>query len=246
MSPSDTTPDRPGAELSVVIPAFNEEVRLGSTLEKIIGYLDSRALSYEILVSDDGSTDGTAAVAEAFAERGVKVLRVPQNQGKGAATRRGVRESIGQGVLLTDADLSTPIEEIAKLEPHLDEAEVVIGSRAVPGSRITIHQPFYRELMGKTFNKMIRLAGVWGINDTQCGFKLLRGETARALFADLVTPGFAFDVELVWLARRRGHRIVEVGVTWENSPASRVHPLTDPPRMLLEMIRFRLKHRGRS
>ena len=100
--------------------------------------------------------------------------------------------------------------------------------------------------MGKTFNKMIRLAGVWGINDTQCGFKLLRGETARALFADLITPGFAFDVELVWLARRRGHRVVEIGVTWENSPASRVHPLTDPPRMLLEIIRFRLKHRGRS
>ncbi|MCP4663888.1 MAG: glycosyltransferase family 2 protein [bacterium] len=246
MSSSDATPNLSGPELSVVIPAFNEEVRLGTTLETIIGYLDGRALSYEILASDDGSSDGTAAVAEAFAGRGVKVLRAPQNQGKGAATRRGVLESIGRLVLLTDADLSTPIAEITKLEPHLDEADLVIGSRAVRGARITLHQPLYRELMGKTFNKMIRLAGVWGINDTQCGFKLLRGETARALFADLVTPGFAFDVELLWLARRRGHRVAEVGVTWENSPASRVHPLIDPPRMLLEIIRFRLKHRGRS
>jgi dolichyl-phosphate beta-glucosyltransferase len=231
-------------ELSVVIPAYNEGERLGSSLRRILDHLRQRHLDHELLVVDDGSRDATANAAGTFAGEGVRVLRLPENRGKGAALREGVLASRGRRVLLTDADLSTPIEELAKLESHLAEAPVVLGSRAVPGARILRRQPLYRELMGKTFNKLIRLAGVRGLADTQCGFKLLDGEVARVLFERLITPGFACDVELVWLARRLGHRVVEVGITWIDSPATRVRPLADPPRMLLEILRFRWHHRG--
>ena len=232
-------------ELSVVIPAFNEARRIVPSLERILAYLSDRGTSHEVLVADDGSTDGTAAAVEAFSGCRVRVVRTPDNQGKGAATRRGVLASCGRRVLLTDADLSTPITDLATLEARLDTAPVVLGSRAVADSRVLEHQPLYRELMGKTFNKLIRLAGVWGINDTQCGFKLLDGDVARRVFTEMVTPGFAFDVELVWLARRLGFEVVEVGVTWVNSPDTRVREMTDPPRMLLEIVRFRWHHRGR-
>lgn len=235
-----TPPSTP--ELSVVIPAFNEERRLGATLERVLGYLEGRRIGFEVVVADDGSRDRTAAVAETFAGRGVRVLRLPYNRGKGAATRHGVLASRGRRVLMSDADLSTPIEELATLEPRLAEAELVIGSRAVAGADVKRHQPLYRELMGKTFNKIIRLLGIGGVADTQCGFKLFDGDVARELFAALLTPGFAFDVELIWLARRRGYRLAEVGVVWVNSPDSRVNPLADPPRMIAEILLFRWKH----
>lgn len=231
-------------DLSVVIPAYNEEARLGATLERILAYLGERDLDFEVLVADDGSRDGTGAVATTFDGRGVHLLRAPHNQGKGAATQRGVLASRGRQVLLTDADLSTPIEDLAVLEPHLANAALVLGSRAVASSRLTRRQPLYRELMGKTFNKLIRLLGVGGLADTQCGFKLLDGAVARQVFAVLVTPGFAYDVELVWLTRYFGHRVVEVGVTWANSPDSRVRPLIDPALMIFEIFRFRWLHRS--
>lgn len=251
MSDASPTPDRPSVQrpaLSVVIPAYNEEKRLRPSLEKVLGFLEARRVErgdeFELLVVDDGSSDATATEALAFADRGVRVLALDRNQGKGAALRRGVLESLGEAVLISDADLSTPIEDVAKLEPHLDRAPVVLGSRAVADSDVALHQPLYREIMGKTFNLMIRLLGVGGIHDTQCGFKLLRGDVARSVFERMVTPGFAFDVEMVWLARRMGHEVAEVGVTWRNAPGSSVNPLLDPPKMLLEILRFRWKHRG--
>ncbi len=233
-------------DLSVVIPAFNEARRIAPSLEAILTYLAERGTSHEILLADDGSIDETAAVAEAFGDRGVRVLRSSVNQGKGAATRRGVLASSGGRVLLTDADLSTPIADLDRLEARLGDAAVVVGSRAVADSKVLEHQPLYRELMGKTFNKLIRLAGVGGINDTQCGFKLLDGPAAHRIFAEMLTPGFAYDVELVWLARKLGFEVAEVGVTWVNSPDTRVRALSDPPRMLLEIARFRWRHRGRE
>lgn len=240
----------PAPALSVVIPAYNEQKRLRPSLEKVLGFLDRRRAEtgdeYEVLVVDDGSSDDTAAEALAFADRGVRVLALGHNKGKGAALRCGVLESRGDSVLISDADFSTPIEDLDKLEPHLGEAPVVLGSRAVADSNVALHQPLYREIMGKTFNLMIRMLGVGGIHDTQCGFKLLRGDVARQVFESMVTPGFAFDVELVWLARRFGHRVIEVGVTWRNAPGSSVNPLLDPPKMLLEILRFRWKHRGRA
>lgn len=231
-------------QISVVIPAYNEAERLGATLRRAVEYLARRGDSYEILVVDDGSRDRTVEVAEAFSGDGVRVIRHERNRGKGGAIKTGIIASRGVEVLLSDADSSTPIEELEKLERRLDEAPVVLGSRAVAGADIRQHQPIYREIMGKTFNLIIRMAGVRGVNDTQCGFKLLRGDVARAIGSRLTIDGFAYDVELVWLARRHGHRVVEVGVIWVDSPDSRVDPIRSSVSMLIDVIRMRFRHSG--
>lgn len=231
-------------DISVVIPAYNEAERLGSTLGQVVDYLSRRNLSFEVLVVDDGSRDRTVQVAEAFADRGVRVIRHERNRGKGAAVKTGVLASRGAEVLLSDADASTPIEELERLQRRLPEAPVVLGSRAVAGADIRQHQPFYRELMGKTFNRIIRLVGVRGLNDTQCGFKLLLGEVAREIGAELTVDGFAYDVELVWLARRHGYKVVEVGVIWVDSPDSRVDPVRSSLAMLRDVVRMRIRHSG--
>jgi dolichyl-phosphate beta-glucosyltransferase len=234
----------PPPELSIVVPAYNEETRLGPTLRHVLDYLRERGGEAEVLVVDDGSRDATAGVAAGFAGEGVRVVRHGTNRGKGAAVRSGLGASAGRRVLITDADLSAPIEDLPRLERRLPEAEVVLGSRGVSGSAIERHQPFYRELMGKTFNLLVRLAGVRGLHDTQCGFKLLDGEVARELAGRLTVDRFAWDVELVYLARRRGYRVVEEGVHWADSPGSRVHPLFDSLSMLADLARIRWRHRG--
>lgn len=231
----------PEMDLSVVVPAYEEAARLGASLDRILGYLAGRGERFEVLVVDDGSRDATADVAARFVDRGVVVHRLETNRGKGAALRVGVLASRGRRVLLTDADLSAPIEDLPRLEARLPEAELVLGSRAVATSRITRRQPLYRELMGKTFNLFVRLAGVSGLHDTQCGFKLLDGEVARDLFRDLTVDRFAYDVELVWLARERGHRVVEEGVSWADSPGSRVRAFRDSLHMMWDLVRLRLR-----
>lgn len=235
----------PEADLSVVIPAYNEVQRLTPTLDRISEYLESRDLQYEVLVVDDGSSDGTANLVEKYPNPQVTLLSIGRNLGKGAAVRRGVLESTGKMILITDADLSTPIEEIEKLEPYLspDQCDVVLGSRAVQGAEIKKHQAFYREFMGRTFNVIIQILGVRGIRDTQCGFKLLRGSVARSIFQRLTTSGFAFDVELVWLAQLEGLGIQEVGVVWINSPVSKVRIWIDPLKMIVEVVLFKWRHR---
>jgi dolichyl-phosphate beta-glucosyltransferase len=232
--------------LSVVVPAYNEEVRLRVSLPAILDYLERTRPSFEVVVVDDGSLDATRSVAESFAARGVRALPLSRNRGKGAAIRAGVLETSGDLVLLTDADLSTPISELERLEPELERADLVFGSRAVAGARIDQPQPRFRQWMGKTFNLMIRALVAGGIHDTQCGFKLLDGEAARALFADLLLDGFAYDVELLWLARRRRLRVVEVGVVWNHSPDSRVRLFADSVRMAVDVLRIRLLHWRRS
>ena len=232
-------------DLTVVIPAYNEAGRIEPGLRRAVDYLRGRGLSYELLVVDDGSRDNTVEVASAFAGEGVRVIRQEKNRGKGAAIKAGVLASRGDQVLLSDADFSTPIEELEKLEARLAETPVVIGSRGLADSVIREHQPFYRELMGKTFNRIIRVLGVRGLRDTQCGFKLLEGDLARSLCSDLTIDGFAYDVELLWLAQRRGHAIGEVGVVWVNSPDSRVDPIRSSLSMFRDVIRIRLRHRGK-
>ena len=225
-------------ELSVVVPAFNESHRLAGTLEKILAYLSARDGGFEVVVVDDGSDDGTASLAQSFAARGVRLLRHERNRGKGAALATGVAASRGDWVLLCDADLATPIEEVETLCARAAEADLVAGSRATTGARIVRRQPFYREAMGKTYNRWLRLLGLTDLSDTQCGFKLIRGEPARRLFERLTISRFAWDIELLHLARREGLRVLEVGVVWRHEPESKVHAVRDSWRMLVDSLRL--------
>jgi dolichyl-phosphate beta-glucosyltransferase len=227
------------SKLSVVIPAYDEENRIGASLDRVLAWSGGRAAPVEIIVVDDGSSDGTARLVESYSARGVKLVRLAANRGKGAALRAGTAASTGEQVLISDADFSTPIAEVDRLAPYLAEAEIVLGSRASEESRITVRQPLWRELAGKTFNLVIRLLGVRGIRDSQCGFKLLRGDVARELFGAMIVDRFAFDVELILLARQRGYRVLEVGVEWKNDPASRVNMLRDGARMVVDVVRIR-------
>jgi dolichyl-phosphate beta-glucosyltransferase len=206
--------------LSVVVPALNEEDRLPRTLERIVSHLGRRREGYELVVVDDGSRDRTAERAQAA---GATVLRNETNRGKGYAVRRGMLAARGARRLMTDADLSTPIEELDRLCARMDEGhDVVIGSRALPGSRIEVRQPWYRENMGRVFNLFVRALAVPGLTDTQCGFKLFSGPAARDVFSAARLDGFSFDVEVLFLARRKGYRIAEVPVVWRNDAATRV------------------------
>jgi dolichyl-phosphate beta-glucosyltransferase len=212
--------------LSIVIPCYNEVARLPPTLLRVRDYLASWRRPYEIVVVDDGSSDGTVEAAQQAGGPELTILRNPRNRGKGYAVRRGMLAARGERRLMTDADLSTPIEELAPLMARMDEGfDVVIASRAMAGARIEVRQPAYRELMGKLFNLLVRLSAVPGLHDTQCGFKLFRAEAARECFGAAVLDGFSFDVETLFIARRLGYRIAEIPVTWRNDAATRVSTL---------------------
>lgn len=229
-------------KLSVVVPAFNEENRLSETLPVLWKEAGKLFQTFEIIVVDDGSTDKTAEIVVAFGERnpGVRLIRYEKNRGKGYAVRTGVLAAAGDLILFSDADLSTPFGEVVSLLAALDAgADVAIGSRAQKTTRILKRQPFYRILMGKTFNKVVQFLATPGLYDTQCGFKLFPRAAAVDLFSDCRIDGFGFDVEVLFLARKRGMLIREVGVRWENSPESKVHPVVDSLRMLRELAIIR-------
>lgn len=230
-------------DLSIVIPCFNEERRLPATLRVIRPYVRRYHLQAELILVDDGSRDGTLSLmrAEASHHGDVRVVAVSPNRGKGRAVAEGVRVARGDQVLLTDADLSTPIDELAKLQAALTRgADVAIGSRAAPGAR-EIDQPLHRQLMGRTFNRLVQTLVLPGFHDTQCGFKLFRGEVAHRLFAGLLIEGFAFDVEILVRALDGGCTVEEVPVRWFNAGASKVAPLRAPVTMLRDLIRLRLR-----
>jgi dolichyl-phosphate beta-glucosyltransferase len=229
--------------LSIVIPAYNEEERLGPTLARVNEWLRARTgAPAEVIVADDGSRDRTREVALAA---GVRVVSLPQNRGKGAAVRAGMLAAEGARVLMCDADLATPIEELDKLAAELDRgADVAIGSRALDRTLIETRQHPLRELMGRTFNGIVRLLVLGGIKDTQCGFKLFTREAAQDLFGRATVDGFAFDVEVLWLARGR-YRIAEVPVVWRHVEESKVSPGTDAMRMFADVIRLRVRHGAR-
>jgi len=232
--------------LSVVVPAYNEEAGIGETLSRIGAYLRDNKLDAEILVVDDGSADGTAKAAEvALQTRRGRVLRERENQGKGSAVRRGVLEAEGRWVLITDADLSAPIEQHEQLAAIARDRDldVVIGSRALPDSTIEVRQSALRVFMGKTFNFLVRVATGLPFHDTQCGFKLMDRERVRPLFERMVVNRFAFDVELLFLCDRFGLRVEEVPVVGGASDRSTVGVLTAPPRMILDLLRIRWRFR---
>ena len=234
----------PGPGLSIVIPCYNEEQRLPRTVDRIEGYLEERRPSYELILVDDGSGDGTRLIMDAAAERNerVRVESLPHNRGKGRALALGVASAKGAEILVTDADLSTPIEELEKLQVALDEgAGVAIASRAVRGSRVELSQPFYRVLMGKVFNLIVQTLLLPGIWDTQCGFKLFKADVAREAFAALSTDGFGYDPEVLYHARKRGVKIAEVPVVWRNSAPTKVSAIRSSVDMFWHLVRVRLR-----
>jgi dolichyl-phosphate beta-glucosyltransferase len=237
-----TLPLQPVNSISVVIPAFNEDARIPPTLRRIDEYLKEHAYKFEIIVVDDGSSDGTADVVLGESERmkSIRLLRNESNRGKGFSVRRGVLSANHELVLISDADLSTPIEEIEKFMPWIGQGyEVVIGSRALRESDIIRKQPWYRQSMGKVFNALVRVIVLGGFHDTQCGFKMFRSGPAKEIFGVLKTERFAFDVEVLLRAKKMGYRIREVPVRWMNSPQSRVDALRDSFRMFVDLLRIR-------
>jgi glycosyltransferase involved in cell wall biosynthesis len=234
-------------DLTVVIPAYNEEHRLLPGVDDVCRYLRTTALHWEVIVVDDGSTDRTAVIAAeaAAAEPRIRLLRAPVNRGKGHAVRIGVRASCGRRVLFCDADAATPIEEIARLHERLDQGyAAAIGSRARPGARIEVRQHLLRELLGKVGNRLIQAVVVPGVRDTQCGFKLFDGDKARTAFARARTNGWGFDVEILRIFHANGWPVAEVPVRWAHQPGSKVGAL-DYAKVLGEVLRVGLQ-RGRG
>jgi dolichyl-phosphate beta-glucosyltransferase len=234
--------------LSVVVPAYNEEGRIGVSLEQIHAYLESRGEPYELIVVDDGSTDATIAIVERFAADRpfVELVRTSPNRGKGHAVRTGVLLARGEFVLFTDADLSTPIAEIERLlsAARSEGRPIAVGSRAAKGAVLATRQPWYRELAGRGLNHLVRAVAVPRIRDTQCGFKLFRRDVAEDLFSRSREPGFGFDVEVLHLAYRRGHAVAEVPVEWRHQEGSKVRLARDSARMLATLSRILWRRLG--
>jgi len=233
--------------LSVIIPAYNEEQRLGPPLGRVLGYLRANYPSFELIVVDDGSRDRTAAVVNAAIaeEPRARLLTYQPNRGKGYAIRQGVLASRGAQVVFLDADLSTPVEEVPRALEQLKHAPIVIGSRDLPTSDIRGKQPLYRRLASDLF-KWVRylIVGLWRISDTQCGFKAYRGDVARQLYALAQIDRFMFDVEILYLADRARLPIIEMPVRWTDVPGSKVRFWEGLVSMVRDLWRIRMLHRG--
>jgi dolichyl-phosphate beta-glucosyltransferase len=233
--------------LSIVIPAYNEESRLPKTFDRILEWLDGQRFKFrEVIVVDDGSRDATAGVVEEYSKppSPIRLLRNPGNKGKGYAVRHGVLDAEGEWILYTDADLSTPIEELQKLESAAvqQNAVIAIGSRAVDRSLVAVHQSPFREYSGRFFNVVMRAVTGLPFHDTQCGFKLYSAEAAKQIFSRQEQDGFSFDVEDLVIAKRLGLRAVEVPVRWANVEGTKV-TLAQGVRSFTDLLQIRKDHK---
>jgi glycosyltransferase involved in cell wall biosynthesis len=229
--------------LSIIIPAYNEEHRLPNTLEQVVAFIEGQTYTSEVLVVENGSQDRTLDVAQAFALRHpmVNVLQEVQ-RGKGLAVRRGMLRAQGEYRFMCDADLSMPVDEINRfLPPALQGFDIVIGSREAPGA-VRINEPQYRHWGGRAVNTMIRLLALPGLNDTQCGFKCFRAPVAEDLFRLQTLTGWAFDVELLYVARQRGYSIAELPIHWYFNPESKLNVVKDAFRMGMDILTIRLNN----
>jgi dolichyl-phosphate beta-glucosyltransferase len=237
--------------VSVVIPAYNEETNIAETLKKVNAFLVRHFRQYEIIVVEDGSADNTYKKVLQFIDDSVdnvnlRLMKSNFNKGKGHSVQRGMLAAMNELVLFSDADLSTPIEDVLKFLPYFDKGyDVVIGSRAVPGADILKSQGFLRRRMGRVFNLCIKTVLFPGINDTQCGFKCFRKGVVRPLFKTQRLEGFCFDAEILFLAKKWGYRIAEVPVRWANRENSHVSVVKDSVDMFRHLFTIRMNdHRG--
>ena len=239
---SSKTPDKIlRMKLSLIIPAYNEEKRIGDTLESVYQYLSKQQYPWEIIVVDDGAQDRTVEIAKQ-AKAEIQVISYNSNRGKGFAVKTGMQAAKGEIRLFFDADASTPIDEIEKLWPLFDDgADIVIGSRVLPDSNVEVHQARPREVMGKTYNLMLRCMALTSFPDTQCGFKAFTAKSTNIIFPKQTIERFGFDCELLHIAKIHDLRIEQVPVRWINSPASKLHPVIDSIKMFQELISVRLK-----
>ncbi len=233
-------------KISIVIPAYNEAEKIGATLSEIQAffYRQTRWHTYEVIVVADGCTDHTVAIVKEYCRifPELQIISYPANQGKGFAVKTGIRMTSGCMVAFMDADLSTPLTELFRLAVPIENrtADMAIGSRRVPGSNITVRQPWHRRIMGRCLSVFSRFVIGMTFYDTQCGFKLFDGRVARDLFARGNCPHFGFDLEILSIAIRRGYRVAEIGVTWRNDTASSVRPVRDSVRVLALACKLRL------
>lgn len=230
-------------KLSIIIPAYNEEHRIKKTLLRVDYFLRRSAIDAEVIVVDDGSSDRTAEIVQGFSQNKpyLRLMQNVTNRGKGYSVRRGVAEARGEYVLFADADNSTPIQEVKKLLPYLisGKIDVAIGSRSMKGSRVRVRQPWPRSMMGKIFNKLVKLFLYRDFVDTQCGFKCFTHRAACDIFSVQRFDRFSFDIEVLAIAKLKCYRIKEVPIVWVNSLKSRVSPFKDAFRMFCDI--FRLK-----
>lgn len=229
-----------GPDLSIIVPAYNEESRLPDAVAMIQSYLDGQPISAEVLIVENGSADRTGVLADEAAGRDPRFRAFhTTRRGKGLAVRTGMLASAGRVAVFCDVDFSMPIEEVEALRSAvLAGADIAIASREVPGAR-RIGEPTHRHLMGRGFNAIVRWLAIPDLQDTQCGFKAFRHDVAHELFARSVVDGWAFDVEVLFIARRRRYRIREVPITWRYDASSRVHPFRDTMNMLRELMQIR-------
>ena len=233
--------------LSIIIPVFNEEERIGATLNLVVNFLRTREYAWEIVVSDDGSTDSTVSVVKQFINDGsnIKLLELAHH-GKGWAIKNGMLSATGKHRFICDADLSMPIDQMERFFVNDSGCvEIAIGSRAMPLSR-RLGEPFSRRLMGRIYNILVKGMGVSGITDSQCGFKCFSGEQVFALFNKQTISGFAFDVEILFLAQRAGITIREIDIDWYYMPDSKVRPILDSICMTWDLARIRWIHKFES
>lgn len=228
--------------LSIVIPAYNEEMRISSSLMKIKKYFFNKKYKYEIIIVDDGSTDRTVDKVNESANgiRNIKLLKNCVNRGKGYTVKRGMMVAQGRYVIFSDADLSTPLYELENLISWIKKGyDIVVASRGMKESDVKVHQPFYRESMGKVFNLLVQLIVFRGIKDTQCGFKCFKNGIIEKIFSRQRLNRFSFDVEILYIAKKMGCMVKEVPVSWFNHPHSKVHPLKDATWMFLDLFKIR-------
>jgi len=229
--------------ISVVIPAFNEEARLKNTLDKITFYLDTVFADYEIIVVDDCSTDKTVLVACEFLDKKVKILKNKKNMGKGYSVRKGVMNAKFDLVLFADADMATPIEELTKFVHTIEQGyDIVIASRNLSRSNIVVRQPMYRQLLGKSFPLLVNFALLPGYKDTQCGFKLFKTALAKQIFRKAKINRWAFDVEILYLARKAKLKVKEMPITWIDKQGSKLSPVRDSLRMMHDLVQISLNN----